>query len=459
MMRDIRSRSISALLCLILLCGACFKTADQPYLDVTDAAAVPLRTLDLGPQGAYCTLRVQASAGWRLDAPAWIGAEPTSGKGIMDVALSVQANTGTEARDGTLVFRQGDEVVCVTVRQQGSSVVSPYLTILDTGGNPIQKMNVPFGGLHAYIRVETGDAWQLSASEDWLNASTGGAEGTTEVYVSAQTNPSGEQRHGSFTFTTQSQTAVLEIVQEAEPLIEPVAAPAADLLDVVFAADGSAMDCSAAHLDVVKVASEKLSVRFNDAYQRYAAVFDSDPGNSITEGFYYADYENNAAVTAGLDNSHSLEILLFCKQLPSPSHQVKPFSTMSSGGTGFVYSKSDHLTVQRRFAFAPYIGEGYCYTVADGVGIGAWHHVVGVWDADAGATYVYVDGNLTDTVVQEGAYVQAEETARHFVIGGDAYKGLTKAEACFRGEIALVRAYSTALSAGQALWLYRSVCQ
>lgn len=445
-------------MCLIFLYGSCSKTGEA-YLDVTDAAAVSLRSLSFGPQGATCSVRVQASSDWSLGAPGWIEADKTSGSGITDVVLSVLPYTEENAREGKLVFKQGRNEVCIAVRQQGRSAVTASLNVLDVEGYPLESLNAPFGGLHFCIRVETSEAWNVSVSDSWMNASADEADGSAEVYLAVEANPSNATRSGSFTFRTSTLTAILKIVQEGEPVIEPVQAPSADLLDVVFEADGSARDLSAAALTIVKVASENLSVRYNDVYRRYAAVFDSAPGKSITEGFYYADYENNTTVMAGLENTHSLEILLYCKQLPSGSHLVRPFSSMSSGGTGFSYSKSDHLTVQRRFAFSPYIGDDYLYTVADGVGVGAWHHVVGVWDGQAGAAYVYVDGQLTDTAAKEGAFVQAEATARHFVIGGDAYKGFDKAEASFRGEIAIARAYSTALSAGQALWLYRQICK
>lgn len=444
----------------VFLCGSCDGPAEVAYLDVTDAAAVPVRSLEIGPQGADCSLRVQATGEWSLETPDWIEADRTSGNGTGDVALSVLPYTEKAVRESMLIIRQAMDVVYVTVRQEGGAVVTAALRILDTGGDPLEELNVPFGGLHAYIRVETPESWELTPSEAWMNASSSGSTGSSEVYISVEANRGSASRRGTFTFRTPANTAVLEIIQNGEPEIEPVQAPKADLLDVEFAADGSAKDLSAAALSVVRVASASMGVSYNESYKRYCAVFNPAAlGDTVTEGFYYADFENNTTVRKGLEDSHSLEILLCSRKLPAGSLAVKPFSLMNNGGSGFLYAKSTNLTAQRRFCFLPYIGGSYRYVVADGVGLGTWHHVVGVWDSKAGMSYIYVDGRLSGSTETPGAYTHADETANHFVIGGDAAKGLTSAQSSYCGEIAVARAYSMALSAGEVLWLYNSLGQ
>ena len=87
-----RSLAAAALGCMLFLCGSCQKPAEVPYLDVTDQAAVPLRSLTFGWEGATCVIRVQSNGPWSLSAPAWVEAKPTSGTGVCDVTLSVPAS-------------------------------------------------------------------------------------------------------------------------------------------------------------------------------------------------------------------------------------------------------------------------------------------------------------------------------------------------------------------------------
>lgn len=462
-----RSFIPAALCCLtLLLCGSCKKPAETPYLDVTDAAAVPVRSLSFGWEGATCSVRIQSNGEWTLTAPAWVKAGAAQGSGVSDVSLSVpsfvaSASTDAASREGVLTVRQGTDEVVVALRQEARPFVPTSLSVFDGEGHPVTELLSEAAGLRVTLRVESAVPWTLSVSEPWMDASAAGADASAEVQLHVGANTTTAERSGECVFSAQEAVVRIRVVQKGEEAVVPETARKADLLDVVFAADGSATDVSAAKLKVVKVASSSLSVQYNDTYKRYMAVFDrpSDQvGQTVKEGFYYADFENNATVNAGLADSHSLEILMCCEELPAPGTvSVKPFSLMNNGGSGFVFSSSGSLAGQRRFTFLPFIGGSYQYVVADGVGIGSWHHVVGVWDSKAGKSSIYVDGRLSSSMDTPGEYTRADATANHFVIGGDAAKGLTSAQSAFRGEIAVARAYSFPLSAGEVLDLYQSL--
>ena len=70
-----------------------------------------------------------------------------------------------------------------------------------------------------------------------------------------------------------------------EPLL-----PTADLLDVVFRNDGSAMDNSPSATPVRALEGTAMMTYYNDLYSRYAAHFNHTPGTSVNEGFYKAYY-------------------------------------------------------------------------------------------------------------------------------------------------------------------------
>ena len=467
-----RSFAAAVLGCILLfLCGSCQKPAEEPYLDVTDLAAVPVRSLTFDWEGATCMVRVQSNGDWTLSVPAWMEANPVSGTGVCDVVLSVPifAPEGYPAdgegyRDDELIARQeGMEAVVIAVRQFSKPVVPDRIAVQDAKGHAVTELIAETGGMHITLHVDAERNWSVTASEPWLNASTSGADEPADIQLNVLANSTYADRRGEFIFRSREAVTTLKVIQKGEEAVIPEHARPADLLDVVFAADGSATDVSAAKLKVVKVASSYLTTQYNETYKRYMAVFDrpsAEVGTTVKEGFYYADFEYNVAVNEGLANSHSLEILMCCEELPAPgTASVKPFSLMNNGGTGFMFSTTGNITGQRRFTFLPYIGGAYQYVVADGVGIGVWHHVVGVWDSTVGKSYIYVDGYLSGSVDTPGEYMKADATANHFVIGADSGKGLTSAQSAFRGEIAVARAYSFPLSAGEVLDLYQSLGQ
>lgn len=64
-----------------------------------------------------------------------------------------------------------------------------------------------------------------------------------------------------------------------EPLL-----PTADLLDVVFRNDGSAMDNSPSATPVRALEGTAMMTYYNDLYSRYAAHFNHTPGTSVNDG-------------------------------------------------------------------------------------------------------------------------------------------------------------------------------
>ena len=465
-----RSVVPAALGCFLLfLCGSCQKPAEEPYLDVTDQAAVPVRSLTFGWEAVTCMIRIQSNGYWTLSPPLWMEVSPDSGTGVCDVTLSVPVfapeggpTDGEGYRDDELIVRQqGTEAVIIPIRQSSKPVEPDRVALLDDKGHAVTELLAGTDGMRIMLHVDAGGPWTVTASEPWLNASSGGADEPADIQLNVGANPTTADRRGAFEFRSGEAVATVAVIQKGEEAVVAEPARKADLLDVVFAADGSASDVSTAKLKVVKVPASYLTVRYNETYKRYMAVFDrpaSETGQTVSEGFYYADFESNATVNAGLANSHSLEILMCCEYLPAPgSVSVKPFSLMNNGGSGFMFSTTGSLAGQRRFTFLPYIGGAYQYVVADGVGIGTWHHVVGVWDSQAGKSYIYVDGHLSGSLDTPGAYTKADATANHFVIGADAAKGLASAQSAFCGEIAVARAYSFPLTAGEVLDLYQSL--
>lgn len=113
--------------------------------------------------------------------------------------------------------------------------------------------------------------------------------------------------------------------------------PVADLFDIMFNQDGTAMDVSASALDVQLFDGPALVTIYDDLLGRYVAHFNHNGSLNLYNGYYRADYTDG--ITAALPETHSLECL-FCSDITSEGGtEYKMFSTMQSGGTGFLVSK------------------------------------------------------------------------------------------------------------------------
>lgn len=235
-----------------------------------------------------------------------------------------------------------------------------------------------------------------------------------------------------------------------EPLL-----PTADLLDVVFRNDGSAMDNSPSATPVRALEGTAMMTYYNDLYSRYAAHFNHTPGTSVNEGFYKADYSANKQFQDALADGHTLEALFKLDEKSDGSAELKMFSSMSSGGTGFLISKADKGT---ELTFLPNVsttGKSNWIWTKSGINpeAGRYYHVVGVWNKQEAKTYIYVDGELKGTMDAPGNYVPPTTTTSYwFGIGVDA--SATVGQNAWKGDVAIARVYDAPLTAEKvkALW-------
>ncbi len=235
------------------------------------------------------------------------------------------------------------------------------------------------------------------------------------------------------------------------------AAPVADLLDVKFNADGSAVDRSGKSKTVTRCGSTS-SVYYSETYQRYVARFSHTWGGDAT-GYYKVDFESDQAFRNALANGHSLEVLCMANYDGAiPDTEVKPFSAMQGGGTGFlVTKKSDDR--QNELCFLPNTStDGKSTWRWTNSGIvpqkGVFYHIVGVWDKTNSKSYIYVNGELKKVQDAPGNLNFAQTGCNWFCIGGDPNDANT-ANSAWQGDVAIARVYDKPLTADEAkaLWL------
>ena len=162
---------------------------------------------------------------------------------------------------------------------------------------------------------------------------------------------------------------------------------------------------------------------------------------------------------SGLENGHTLEMLLmadFGDSETMPNVLSKPFSAMQAGGTGFETAAVDGV---RQFRFnanaSPLYISSWSRCDSKVVPVaGKFMHVVGVWDKEEGKAHIYVNGELQATTDLPGNVVYANPGCSWFGIGGDPANA-TKASDAWRGDIAIARVYSKAITADQVKDLFK----
>lgn len=231
--------------------------------------------------------------------------------------------------------------------------------------------------------------------------------------------------------------------------------PVADLLDVHFNADGTAEDISPMKNTVVKYGNP--STMWSNTYQRYVARF-TNPWGGSASSFYKVDYTNNTKFRNALADGHTLEVLYMGDYAGAIANvEAKPFSSMQSGGTGFLITTTSGSR-KNEMTFLPNVSttgkSNWCWCTSGVVPKARrFYHLVGVWNKQQGKAYVYVDGELRNTITASGALNFPSSNCTWFCIGADPGAAET-AHAGWTGDVVLARVYDKPLVADEvaALW-------
>ena len=240
---------------------------------------------------------------------------------------------------------------------------------------------------------------------------------------------------------------------------ERTAFPVADLLDISFTANG-AKDLSASNMTVEYKSGSTTNNYYDEKFSGYIAHFDNPFNtNSLKTGFYKVDFENNTAYRNKLADGHTLEVMFKADAVASGNYEVKPFSAMEKGGTGFLFTKPDDKGGD--IAFLPNVSatgsSNWIWAQSGIVPVpGQYYHVVGIWNQEEGKAYTYVNGVLTATADAVGNLVFASEGRNWWCIGGDSYKA-DQMHCGFKGDVAIARAYDAPLTAKQIEMLWDKV--
>lgn len=231
-------------------------------------------------------------------------------------------------------------------------------------------------------------------------------------------------------------------------------APKADLLDIVFNADGTAKDVSPMKMTVKATGTSGATCYYNEAFGGY--VFrPNNPWGGTATCFYRVDYAFGSDFENRIADGHTLEAVVMCNYEGKISDsannvEVKPFASHQAGGTGLmICKKANGKNGKNEWTFLPNIqtnGKSTWRWATSGVEPEnkVYYHLVGVWDKESQKAKIYINGELVNTISAAGNYFPVSDKANWFCIGGDSNTKATPTNG-FNGEIVLTRIYDKPL--------------
>lgn len=347
--------------------------------------------------------------------------------------LVLAASEGNgEEKHGVITFTCKDDTeitskVEVWQKDMGLSIEGKTLTVPKDGADvtiPVTKTNI--------------SSWKVDSAPDWVTVTESGAD---VLHLTFASNSGEEKREGTVVLKTDEDehiSSTLIVSQLA------VAAPEADLANIEFNADGSAVD-RAGGIEVTLFPGD-VSVKMNEDFGVYAPVFTHTLGSAATSGYYR--FPMSTEFRDNLNDGCSVEALvrLGC---PINGSGAKPFTSHRSGGVGLALTSSNSDN-QFLFCLIQRVSGSYVNNYAySGVTPeeGRYYHLVGVWDKETGTETIYVDG------VKAGSYNFEGDlyfSVKFFIIGGAANDtSASKINACWNGDVLFPRVYSAPMTPSQ----------
>ncbi len=241
--------------------------------------------------------------------------------------------------------------------------------------------------------------------------------------------------------------------------------PVADMLDVVFLADGTAKDISPRAMMVQTFADQQLlKVPFDYTLGQYIGRFDhadryiKDVVGSHSSGYYKIDFAKDSDFKSRLSDGHTWETLFMMDAQTPTSQDDKWFSAVQSGGVGFVITESDSGQHGIQFSInLSTTGSSNWIRAQSNVypQRGVWYHAVGVWNKEENLVKIYIDGEKKASVaVDPNAVLFFHKNAIYHWVCVGADTANNSASQGWDGDVAIARIYDQPLTDEQVAVLY-----
>ncbi len=334
-------------------------------------------------------------------------------------------------------------------------------SVYEHTGEMASKFSFTKTGGKQNLHLYSGTDWSAEPADKWITITPdngkGGKKSSLEITVTA--NRQQNARFSQINFMTKGEvrhTIKIEQAGQTENLPDLPATPIADILDISFQEDGSAINASDKFgLQIETVAGAEMMVYNNADWKRNVAHFNHLPGENTASGYFKADYTGNTNVIQALEDGHSMEIVFCSSSKPDGSKELKMFSSHEQGGTGFLISKDNHGNC---ITFLPNIStngrSNWIWTTSGIVPeAGKYYHVIGVWDKEKEKSFIYVNGELKGSAPAAGSLVLPKSDCLWFGIGVDA--SANSGQGAWAGDIVYAKVYDAALTAEEVKAIYQ----
>ncbi|MEE1146078.1 MAG: LamG-like jellyroll fold domain-containing protein, partial [Bacteroidaceae bacterium] len=224
--------------------------------------------------------------------------------------------------------------------------------------------------------------------------------------------------------------------------------PKADVLDVVFNADGTATDVSELANEISVVGTPKI-VTSDQFGMNVLCTASETIGGQNNNTFVIPMTEQ---IWSAIADGHTMEC--FVRPFWEGGLNKKGWSTLmgfqQSGGAGM-------LLYYGEWCYEPHIGGGYHDAWGGAPEFKQWAHVVGVMDGENNCTKIYVNGQLMQTLETSGTLGRPNVGSSPFIALAGDLSGSGVVEACFTGDMAIARMYSKALTDEEVQTLYNEI--
>lgn len=223
--------------------------------------------------------------------------------------------------------------------------------------------------------------------------------------------------------------------------------PAADLMDIVFAADGTATDVSVTQNEIQTIGTPHVVASPTLNMNVFCGA--TNPWGEDPLNFHKVMVSD--ALRTGIEDGVTMEILArpYWESGDVPSNWCTVLGSEETGGMGM-------LVYNKQWCFEIHAGGSYRDAFSGSSPVnGEWTHLVGVWDGYE--TKLFVNGNLVGSTTASGSYKWPTDVqSQWFGIGADLSPN-DLGQASFSGDIAIVRMYNEPMNPSQVNKLYKNV--
>ena len=438
------------LMALLFASFSCKKDemADPFFIRLETEQGEIIELLPVTADGLSKSFNVKSNGSWKISKSdnniSWITINPDTGNKDGSFNLFIEANPNIEKRTEKLsCMIDGEELAVLQIEQAGRYP--------DFHVTPTSPEKIPGEGGEIEFTITSDVEWDYAIVEaNWLIEKS---KSSNSLILEALENDSEIERLAIVKFSLPSLEGISQEVSISQGGM--IVWPVADLLDIVFKADGTAEDVSALRYNIITIDGLAMTTVYSNRFERYIARFNHSPGSSVSAGYYKRDYTTDQNFKNALSDGHTLEAMFMLDiESPLPNNEIKMFTSHQSGGTGIMIGNTSR---NNSIIFLPHVGGNYMWANSNITPErGKYYHVVGVWNKEEGKAHVYVDGELKGSVNTSGNFQFPSAGSTWFGVGADP-AGASSAHTGWKGDVVIARIYDKPLAGTDVEKLWNQV--